>query len=619
MAHPTRGHRSAAYEILELVGVDHDALSLTIRHAASYEPQVFTLRSLDTAAAHQLLDAMAASIKISPTADRYSGWESRATVLGAFTWAQVLLAELHARDIADFGDYRVDIPLLRSLYNPIQEGTRRNAVHLLARIMRAEHPNGAALATALKNTRFPAEETDSFTYDDDIANAIETAAKGVWSDHYAACRQLFERLGYDVQRGRGRGWLHIPANDVIAAYERVHPKWCTPDAQQPIDGVFDHEVAWALTHSDAFGIVRGTARSIVRPTLREIGSLLYPDRQTLTAALILHCLGENSGYNYAVLMEKSADSLLYIGENAALEANVKARNHTQDTRPTSTASIFTPGGIVEVLNGITRFSRHSRRNLRDASGDHPPIVNRLYVAHAANPTHSQVMPNRYLHNGWRSDVFAKHWPLASNHEETPLHFRALRLVAQARAMKEGLKADVHGHTDRTKVHYLANVLPDHVFNQHATEAQDHFHDESIATFRHPSVDDQNPAAAELAAAVATGHVVDVEIGLCSSGGNDPDEPTKPCSLGICACFTCPNGFRTVDHVPGLLAAVELTHIIEDNNTDEWETGEAPQLRFFAQAALDQFSPLVVSNVRRNIDLTPHIHTVTGIYLELRHG
>jgi hypothetical protein len=186
-------------------------------------------------------------------------------------------------------------------------------------------------------------------------------------------------------------------------------------------------------------------------------------------------------------------------------------------------------------------------------------------------------------------------------------------------MKEGLRADVHGHVERTKVHYAAHVLPAHTFHKHATEAQDHFHAESVGNFRHPTVEDENPAAAALAAAAEDGDVVDVEIGLCTSGGNDPDEPTKPCSLGINACFTCPNGYRTVDHVPGLLAAVELTHIIEDNNTEEWLSGDAPQLRFFAQAALDQFSPLVVSNVRRSVDLTPHIHTVTGIYLELRHG
>ncbi|GAB2582272.1 hypothetical protein [Microlunatus antarcticus] len=378
-------------------------------------------------------------------------------------------------------------------------------------------------------------------------------------------------------------------------------------------------MAWALTHPEAFGIARGRQKPLIRPSLRAIGTLLYPDRATLTAALILHCLGEDSGYNYAVLMEKSVDSLVYIGEDTALEANVKARNQSQDTRPTSTASIFTPGGIVEVLTAISRFSRHARRHLVDDAGAQPPIVGRLYVAHDSEPAESKVLTNTYLHNGWRADVFAHYWTLQTDHQTVSLRFRALRLVAQARAMKDGLKADVHGHSERTKVHYLANSLPAHTFHQHATEAQNAFHDDTVAGFRHPNVNDDHPAAAALAAAAEHGTVADVEVSLCASGGNDPVEPTKPCSLGIVACFECPNGYRTVDQIPGLLAAVELTHIIEDNNANEWETGEASQLRFFAQAALDQFPPLVIGNVRRSVDLTPHIHTVTGIYLELRHG
>src|SRR6478609_6782709 len=99
MAHPTRGFRSAAYEILQVTDVDHRSLSFTIRHAASYESQEFRLKATDIPAAHQLLDAIVASIKVSPTADRYSGWESRETVAYSLTYARVLLSELHARGI----------------------------------------------------------------------------------------------------------------------------------------------------------------------------------------------------------------------------------------------------------------------------------------------------------------------------------------------------------------------------------------------------------------------------------------------------------------------------------------------------------------------------------------
>jgi hypothetical protein len=440
----------------------------------------------------------------------------------------------------------------------------------------------------------------------------------VWAEHFTEVRRLFERMGYDVHAGRGRGGLRIPADEIITNATRNQPRWTDPAQPPPWDGNFDHEVAWALTHPNKVGIQMGRpAAGRLLPTLSRTIRLLYPDRAVLTAALILHCLGEQSGYNHAVLMEKSADSLTHIGEATALERNIKARNHRQDTRPTSTASIFTPGGIVEALTGLTRFTRYSRRGLT-INGEPAPIVDRLYVEHYADPTRSRLIPDSHLHNGWRNSRFAKHWPLGTDHAAAPLRFRALRLVAQSRAMKDGLRADVHGHTDRTKVHYLAHVLPDHVFNQHAVEAQDAFHDTNIALFTVPTRQDPNPAAADLAA-VPAGQVADLEIGLCTNGGNDAADPAKPCALGITACFTCPNGYRTVDHVPGLLAAVELTRIIEDNNVTEWQSGEAPQLRRYAQAALDAFPAMVVSNVRRNVDLTPHIHTVTGMYLELRHG
>lgn len=200
-----------------------------------------------------------------------------------------------------------------------------------------------------------------------------------------------------------------------------------------------------------------------------------------------------------------------------------------------------------------------------------------------------------------------------------MHFMALRNLAQERALKLGLRADVHGHTERTKVGYLAHVLPGHVFDAHAIAGQDAFHDSAVAAFTLVAdADDSAGPAAELAAADRDS-IVDLEVGLCTSGGNAPDDHSRPCNLGITACFTCPNGWRTVEHIPGLLAAVEVTHIIETHNVEEWDQGEAQALRCFAQATLNQFPPMVVENVRRNVDLTPHIHTVTGMYLELRHG
>lgn len=98
----------------------------------------------------------------------------------------------------DFGDARLDIPVLRSLYDTLEENAKRNSAYLLASV---ERPNGAGLSRALTYSLFQAEETSPFTYGDEIAGAIETAAKGVWADHYTATRDMFERMGLAPSTG----------------------------------------------------------------------------------------------------------------------------------------------------------------------------------------------------------------------------------------------------------------------------------------------------------------------------------------------------------------------------------------------------------------------------------
>lgn len=618
MAHATRGRRSGTYEIEEIVDVDLKELTITYRHAAAYLPQTLTLNVPHTRAAEQFLQAMADSVKVGDNGDRESAWESSATLVQSKHYVTVMLRELSAQGIEDLADERLDVPALRSLYDPIVSNGKRSAMWLLARAVRDNHPNGVAISRALKNTRFPVDESNTFVYDDAVSDAIEKSARRVFTDYYVAQREVFLQLGYDVS---GRDWLRVPAEELIEWAERAHPDVIGPEVVQPsLAEAYPVQVAWALTHPEPFGYIKWAKAAPIRgPVMQEIGQALYPGHVCLTAAAILHCLGENSGYNHSVLLEKSANSLVYIGSDVALEQSVKARNRSQDTRATRISSIFTPGGVVETLTGLTRFSRHSRRNLTKPDGSPVAVVGRLYVEHTADPVKAEVLQNPRMHNAWRSVAFDQDWDTstAGPRGSVTLRMAALRMVAQRRAMGEGLKADVHGHGERTKMHYSAHVLPDHVFNRHATAAQNAFHDDAVAAFMNVAGSIEGPAA-ELAK-VDRSEIMDVEIGLCTSGGNAPDGPKRRCDLGMVACFTCPNGYRTVDHIPGLLAAVELGDIIERNDPTEWEAGEASDLRYYAQACLDKFSPVVVGNIKRSTDLTPHILTVTGMYLEMRHG
>lgn len=617
MAHPRRGHHSGTYEIEEVVDVDLDKLVITYRHAASYQPQTLSLSVKNSPAARQMLQGMADSIKIGTNGDGQSGWESSKTLLNGFHQSQVMLDILRTEGLDSFADARIDVPMLRRLYNSLNNNTQRQACHLLARVVGRHHPHGSAIAYALKNTRFAVDETTSLIYDETTAAAIESCARGVYTDGYRAQRDLFHHLGYDV---KGRSWLAVPAEEVLEWAERAHPDACTdPLATRPKIGLRgDKLIAWALTHPGAFG--RGCPR-IPGSEINRIGDALYPDNHLLTAALILHCLGENAGYNQSVLLQKNTTTLTYLGSNEALERNVKARASSEDTRPTRVDSIYSPGGIVETLSGLTRFSRRHRSHLANPDGTPATVVDRLYVEHTSDPTKAEVITSTRMVNAWRAPIFDRHWPADAENRGHGLDVRlwlsALRLEAQRRAMGEGLKADVHGHSERTKTHYLAHVLPDHVFNRAATAAQDELHETNVGRFTLIADATEGPAA-ELAQ-VAAKDVMDVEIGLCASGGNAPDGTGKRCALGMVACFTCPNGYRTVDNIPGLLAAVKLGDLIEANDPIEWENGQASDLRYYSQACLDQFPSMVVANVRRTTDLAAHILTVTGMYMEMRHA
>ena len=617
MAHPTRGHRSATYEIKEIVEVDTDALAITVRHAAAYQPERVALNIEHSPAAEQMLRAMADSIKVGDNGDADSGWESKNTVKNAAFLGRVMVERLHATGFRTFDDPAIDVPVLRDLYASFNSNIKRSACWLLARAVRDNHPNGPAVALALRNTRFATQQGESFVYDDDLAEAIERSARAVFRTAVEAQRDVFAALGYDTS---GRGWLRVPAGEVADWARRVHPKVSAPDAPQPSIAASDEvQIAWAVTHPAAFGLRPGRPSARTRGRkMQRLGWALYPDNTTVVAALVLHCLGEHAGFNLAVLLEKSVTSLTYLGDDHALETSVKARNKTEDTRPTHSGSLFSPGGIVEHMAGLTRFSRHAREVLVSADGTRPEVIDRLYVEHVVNPVHARVIEHNRIHNGWRSGRFREVWDEATfgDHAEMPLRMRGLRLVAQRRAMGDGLHADVHGHNEKTKLHYSAHVLPDHVFHRHAIAAQDAFHDAAVEAF---TVAEATEGPAAELAAVPAEEVLDVEIGLCTSGGNDPDGSGRRCSLGMVACFTCPNGYRTIDHIPGLLAAVELGDIIERNDPGEWESGQASDLRFYAQACLDRFPPQLVGNVRRKTDLVPHILTVTGMYMELRHG
>lgn len=611
MTHRTRGHTSHTYDIREVHAVDLDQLTISYSDAAHAARQLVRVNvEVATPAARQLVQAMAESL----TVHGDGRWESSVTLEKVAVWVGVLIRNLAVQRIDDLSASGLELAQLRAALEPLATSPKRTVNKLMARALRQHNSNGQALARALVNTSYMVGESSVELYDDSEVEAMKTAARRVFDEVFKSQREVLQLLGVE---GTDRGWLRIPAEEIIAAARTRHPDLV--GARQPrMTAPRIEQLDWALLNPEAFGMARGRpSGTVLGETMSGIGDALYPKAAFLTAALILQCLTELSGLNLSVMLRTGPSDLVYTGKSSGMLKLAKARNHTEDTLAVRTNSNSTLGGLIEALTGLTRFSRHWRATQLITGDRVPEVVNRIYVEHKKDTSMAEVITNLRLHYGWRRSDFDRHWPNdGPARDAVGLRFQALRRKALEHAVTANPRADVHGHSSRNRVHYLANVLPEHVLVKHATAAQDDIIDAALSSFM--AVDQLTEGTGKrLAIAVQNGQAMDAVASVCISGGNDPDQETKPCSLGLAACFTCPNGYRTVDHVPGLLATVRFAEIIRDNDPDEWESGDASALHFYASESLKQFPSTVVNAVRTKVDLTSHVVTIEALYMEFR--
>ncbi len=590
MAHPTRGHISHTYDITEVLGVDADTLTIRYRDAAHATPQSVTLNVVQrNTVARQMLEAMAQSLRVHGDGD----WESAYALAGRMATCAKVCDDLTARGVHDIADPAVDLPLLRAVIEPYTDSTKRTLNKLLARILRANNAEGAPLARALTNTTYMVKESTTEPYSDEQADEIEAKARACFIDAVKAQRELLTELGVDTS---GRAWLAVPAEDIVAQARRqyAHLAGTRPPGGNAARAEL---IAWCLLNPAAFARTRSRARKAPRPSIDAIGSALYPGVSVLVSGLVLQCLAEEIGLNLSTLLRTEPDDLVITGETNASLRVLKARNRSDENVAVRTESMFSAGGLVQTLTGLTRFSRLHRRTALPEGSE---VADRVYVEHVEPPADSQVLPSSRLQQGWRLLAATAADPHPS------LRFRALRAKALERAVRKDPNADVHGHSQQTRQHYLENVFPQSTLADLATAAQDTLVDSASSAF----------ASHTTGIAANQRDFLDVGVGVCANAGADPDDRTKPCSLGITACFTCPNGYRTAESVPGLLAAKRYAEIIRDNDPDEWGNGEAATLHYYATRCLEEY-PLTVVATAEATDLTPLIVTINGLYTELR--
>lgn len=144
-----------------------------------------------TPAGRQLLDGMVNSLRVYGNGD----WESSKVLYGCSRSCTRLLAALSQRGITDFAAEDLTLDILRETLSDFDDSTKRTLNKLLGRVLRKHHPKGGPLAYALANTAYMVKDSATEPYDNDVADAIEQAARGLFTEAYIAQRQvLFDQV-----------------------------------------------------------------------------------------------------------------------------------------------------------------------------------------------------------------------------------------------------------------------------------------------------------------------------------------------------------------------------------------------------------------------------------------
>ncbi|PWB97821.1 hypothetical protein [Homoserinimonas hongtaonis] len=435
-----------------------------------------------------------------------------------------------------------------------QGGGQRNLRTLLADAMPHLREDGDIYRDFLHARALPVDVHRIEGYSPDVARAIEEVARNQVADWYSRHRKVVGA----VLGALPKDWLHLSVEDLVIRRE---------------------------FESSAFRIERGD----------------------LAAAMVLLALADDKGPNLATIQSYTSDSVERASEDAAFVNGVKARNRQVLRTPAPAGGLFSYGGLLEFVTAATRVDRH----FRDHSEDFDRL---LFIPTGGNTVMSAPDVNRW----WRSTERTR--VLATPNQIYPdlLSFRRLRKAALLRGRRHG--HGIIGQRQASARLYLADAVPDVILIPGLLETQ-----RSVTSYwrtRSAGIPRPNDAATEttppeeIDRLLNAEKVMDVGVAACVSNGQSPIDPEKPCGLGPVACFMCPNGFRTPELIPGLIAAVEFTDNVRKYEPQEWLSGEAALLNQLARKTLAQF-PQHQIDAASEEDITNSRALIACVYVETR--
>ena len=482
---------------------------------------------------------------------KFSDWNSSETIRGAVREAVAVCRVLVDDEVSSVADLdlarlvtvapRVAIPTVK---------TRRLLAYSLEAI---ERPELRPIAEALIN--HPAEVRDSETiepYTEDEVAVIRQVAWDIVDETYQLHESYTKGLIDWLPEGTSvahRDWWSIPADVIIAAATdraKRGQRATQLRRQRSVASLtrsavtmnlregymtLDEAIDWLLINPAQFDRSAWQAQ-------------VFFQREVMQAALIHHCFIDLQGFNLSTMQNTGVESLTALGPEMSMVDTIKPRAHLHGREASLTASRENDlAGFLGMVEALTKFSRHFRNQ-----AGHPAEVADLYYAnHDPNGTVKNVIGevntdsiNRRIRSALADDGL--------DGERFTLSFKKLRLAAKREGMEHDPRHQLHGQNRRTATTYDKKMLPVTVLHDSMDKSVDEIIEEGWD---------------RLADAVEKDTLADMTVSACTSGGADPQDEAARCEQGITACFACPNGVRTLDHIPGLIAMAEVLEDTDD--------------------------------------------------------
>ena len=614
-------HANYPYDIKRFVSVDPVALSVTVEAAHSGTQLTAFMLHVDhpgfAAGAVppvylQILDRCVNSIAGQPGGT----WRSYETLEGNLKVAGRLAGQLIGMGVSDLNDEHFTLTEAEQALTGLDRTTTSVQRGLLSgAVSKTGRSNSQKLAHSITRLRLPQKPVSGTkAFKPRQGEVVLSVAKNFVKHGVKEYQKILGGLGFDIS---AEHWWTITAQRIIDAAENRDQSRSRPVKpftwNQLRDGYkqnrFSDEecVDWMILNPTNLPSPLGRSHS----NLRGLFAALYPDYSCLVAAAVVHCMAGNKGLNLSVITSVGASGITHVGMGVGIEANAKARNRTRNLRAINLVEgLGNEDGIHRTLIGWTALSRHHRTTHLGADHD---LADKFYVLSLAETQNTTLL---HINTAYTAEsLFGQELvaECAKQKLEVPnVSFRQLRLFAEGRASRDApfdVTAGVVDHTPRQKIHYLKQCLADRDYNALSATASDEITAVAIEALLSP-VDTQR-----LDDAVADGTAVDMAFSTCDSGRKDPDGSDRPCGLGIASCFMCPNGWRTRENVPGLIAVVRHTDRLLKLPFPAPQ--EIHALNQFAKRTLDTLDEATVEEAKNDPQMDTLITLIAHLLTERR--